>query len=95
MDASEDTTITFYSKPKTFSFMVEEIDNGPKIIEAGGVNQKIKISLLPPEKGLRTLSVEHTDGNIKEGLNLYWVRVLQYNGAMAWSSPIFINYRKK
>ena len=95
LDASEDTSITFYSRPKTFSFVLKEINNGPRIIEAGGVNQKIKISLLPPRKESRTLNVEHTDENMKEGLNLYWVKVLQYNGAMAWSSPIFINYREK
>lgn len=95
LDASEDTTITFYSKPKTFSFMLKEINNEPKIVKARGFNQKIKISLLPSKKGSTTLNVDHTDENMKEGLNVYWVRVLQYNGAMAWSSPIFVNYGEK
>lgn len=94
LDASEDTLITFYSQPKTFSFRLAEISHEPKTVQAGGVNQKIKIYFLPPKRGTNILSLEYTDEDVKEGLNPYWAKVLQYNGAMAWSSPIFIDYRR-
>lgn len=93
LDTSEDTEIIFYSKQKTFSFKPSRISYEPKIIDAGSIDQKVKISLVPLRKGPDNLSLEYTDDEIKGGMNPYWVKVLQYDGAMAWSSPIFAYYR--
>ena len=35
----------------------------------------------------------YTDDMVQPGVSFYYVRVLQRDGAMAWSSPIWVNYR--
>lgn len=34
------------------------------------------------------------DENIGEGASYYYLRIIQENGEMAWSSPIWVNYKK-
>jgi len=41
-------------------------------------------------RGIRT---EYTDENLSPGKHWYYLRVIQDNGEMAWSSPIWVNYK--
>jgi hypothetical protein len=51
-------------------------------------------SLLTTEPGKTEVKLEYIDRNPRSGLNLYYVRLLQANGEVAWSSPIWVNYEK-
>lgn len=42
--------------------------------------------------GPRDATVEHTDRGAEPGVNAYWVKVLQSDFEMAWSSPVFLDY---
>ncbi|MBN1682720.1 hypothetical protein JW865_04115, partial [Candidatus Bathyarchaeota archaeon] len=70
-------------------FKPKDIHYKPKVVEAGGVNQRVKISTIKNDlpETLEFAFIPKT----QKGLNAFWVRVVQSNGAMAWSSPIFIN----
>jgi hypothetical protein len=92
LDASEDAKITFNSKPKTFSFTPLDLKTGAMVIEAGGVDQRIEVKSISDREGPKNVEFEYIDDEIKCGLNVYWVRVQQCDGEMAWSSPIFVNY---
>jgi hypothetical protein len=93
LDAPEDAKIYFYSKPISFSFSIGDIEYYPLIMNAGGVNQKVKVSTITREEPPKSLEFSFVDKDPREGVNPYWVRVVQGNGAMAWSSPIY--YDKK
>jgi hypothetical protein len=42
---------------------------------------------------LRDLGFTWTDRQVPSGTSAYWVRLLQEDGAVAWSSPIFVTRR--
>ncbi len=94
LDAPEDAEVTFYSKPVTFSFRPSEIGYEPLIVDAGGVNQRVRVSAISGERLPMNLEFSHVDEDPEEGLNPYWVRVAQSDGAMAWTSPVFVAYKK-
>jgi hypothetical protein len=91
LEYDEDTEVTFETEPVTFTFRPAEIGYEPKVVEAGGLNQRVKVSTVKEETS-DTLEFSFKDQNAAKGLNAYWVRIVQANGAMAWSSPIFIDY---
>ena len=91
LEYNEDTEVTFETEPVTFKFNPKDIDYEPKVIEAGGLNQRVKVSTVKEETP-DTLKFTYRDRSASKGLSAYWVRIVQSNGAMAWSSPIFINY---
>jgi len=45
------------------------------------------------EPGKRNVDITYQDTQAKPGLNWYYVRVLQADGQIAWSSPIWINLK--
>ena len=94
LDAPEDAEITFYSKPKTFSFKPSSVENEPIIIELGEVNKKIKITKIPSTPLPKEVEFTYKDEAPNGGVNAYWIKVTQSNGALAWSSPIYFNYQE-
>jgi hypothetical protein len=91
LDTPQDTAITLSTGPATFSFTLREIQP-KKVVEAGGIEQKVVVSKVPQEHPSRNVSFKYTDNAVQKGLNAYWVKVTQSDGGMAWSSPIFVNY---
>ena len=94
LDAPEDAEIHFYSKQISFSFKLGEIKYEPMVIEAGGVNQRVKVSTITNDQLPKNLEFTFTDKNPDQGVNPYWIRLLQKDGVMAWSSPIFYEFKK-
>ncbi|MCW3992752.1 MAG: hypothetical protein NWE79_08575, partial [Candidatus Bathyarchaeota archaeon] len=94
LDAPEDAEVTFYSKPVTFSFKPSEIGYEPLVVDAGGVNQRVRVSAISGERLPMNLEFSYVDEDPEDGVNPYWVRVVQSDGAMAWTSPVYVAYRK-
>ena len=89
LESNKETEVTFGTGPITFSFKPKDIGYDPMVVDAGGLNQKIRVSTIKddlPDKLEFTYRPKP-----KKGLNAYWVRIVQSNGAMAWTSPVFIN----
>jgi hypothetical protein len=93
LDAPEDAEVTFNSKPVTFSFKLRDIGYEPLVVEAGGVNQKVKVSAISGGELPRSLDFSYVDEDPMGGVSPYWVRVVQSDGGMAWSSPVYVDYR--
>jgi len=91
LETTEETEIILETAPITYKFNPNDITYEPKEISAGGLNQKIKISTIKRELP-DTLNFTYTDKTASKGLNAYWIRIVQSNGAMAWSSPIYIHH---
>jgi hypothetical protein len=94
LDAPEDAEITLHTGPATFSFKPAEIGYDPLVIEAGGVNQKVRVSSIKGGVLPKDLEFSHVDEEPKPGVNPYWVRVVQSDGTMAWSSPVYYEYSR-
>jgi len=93
LDAPDDAEVHFYSKPVSFTFKPRDVGYEPMVIDAGGVNQRVKVSEISGGDLPRSLEFSYVDGHPKPGVNPYWVRVVQSDGAMAWSSPVYFNYK--
>jgi hypothetical protein len=60
------------------------------VVEGGGLDQKVKISAISKSPLPQNLEFSYVDEDPMEGMNPYWVKVVQSNGGMAWSSPIYV-----
>ena len=92
LDAPEDAEVTFHSKPVSFTFKLGDITYEPYVVDAGGVNQRVKVSAISGRELPKNLEFSYVDKDPIHGVNQYWVRVVQSNGTMAWSSPVYYHY---
>ena len=74
------------------SVRLQELAAGPKIVEIGELNRKVAVSLAPAPGGAEAAEFTFVDPSPEPGINPYWVRVVQTDMEMAWSSPIFVDY---
>ena len=75
-----------------FSVSLQELTEGPKEVEIGELDRKVTVSFAPGAGGTETAEFTFTDESPDPGINPYWVRVVQTDMEMAWSSPIFVDY---
>lgn len=87
------TRLTFESGPATVSVTAVEITPQPRVFRAGGVNQEVLVSRIDPDARERKIDVAWSDVPPASGRQAYWVRLVQTDGGMAWSSPIFVDTR--
>jgi len=92
LDAPEDAEVTFHSNPVSFTFKLSDITYEPYVVDAGGVNQRVKVSAISGCELPKNLEFSYVDKDPNHGVNQYWVRVVQSNGTMAWSSPVYYHY---
>jgi hypothetical protein len=97
IDHDENTELAFNSEQLNFTIKYSDISEQLKVFHAGGVNLKVEVNLANQKcknvhEYLSACNIQHQfqilDKNSTGG-NAYWVRVLQEDGNMAWSSPIF------
>ena len=98
LDYNENTEVVFRTQQAEFSFKPSDVGEDIRTFPAGGVNLKVEVSLANEdcrdvEEFITASSVDYTFAKVKHNAadegNAYWVRVLQEDGHMAWSSPIF------
>jgi hypothetical protein len=85
-------------------FMGDEFDSNRKPslkIRAIGTERIDKVDIIrnneyvsTQEPKTKKVTLTFTDMSPKEGMNLYYVRFLQQNGEVAWSSPMWVNYSR-
>jgi hypothetical protein len=82
---------TFHLKlgPVDEHLEVGDLDHQPRRFPAGGVNLEVRVSRGRPEGRSTDRTFEWTDSEPPDRPCAYWIRVLQMDGHMAWSSPIY------
>ncbi len=91
-DESEGTVLEFSTGIYSFSIRTSEIA-GPRTFECGGLDLHVTVERLPGPLG-ETFSGAFTDVKGEPGTTAaYHVKVLQTDGAAAWSSPIYVTFR--
>ncbi len=76
----------------SFGVSLEELERGPVEMDIGVLNRKVTVSLAPEPRDAEEVAFTFTDGSPGPGINPYWVRVMQTDMEMAWSSPIYLDY---
>ncbi|MFQ5961291.1 MAG: DUF3604 domain-containing protein [Candidatus Methylomirabilales bacterium] len=94
IEGGPETLLTFETAPKRVDVRLGDITEQPLIFPAGGIRQQVSFQRVSPTPGPRAVRFSFRDADWSPGWNAYFVRVLQEDGAMAWSSPIFIRRRE-
>src|SRR5439155_498458 len=86
-------------------FMGEEFDTSEKPVlelRATGTSKIVRVDLVRNNQyiyfaapGRTSVFVKYTDDQPQQGTNLYYFRLLQDDGEVAWASPIWVNYGSK
>ena len=76
---------------KNFAVKISSLGTKGRSYELGDVGKKISAYRLPPAAGSRELAVEFTPDwkDLKKGDNPLYVCLVQEDGQLAWSSPIY------
>jgi hypothetical protein len=89
LDAPDDARLTFETGPVSFGFALSELTAGAKAVDAGGLRQRVTASWVPRGETPNEAHFSYRDAVCQPGDHAYWLRVIQRDGAMAWSSPIW------
>ncbi len=90
VDGGAETILSFESGPASFRLALGELKNGPVRVNAGGVDQHVRVWRAPATPTPTEAAFTFTDRAVRPGTHAYFVRVLQADGEMAWSSPIYV-----
>ena len=89
LNAPPETTLDFKTSVLNRTVSLQEINNSPIVVNAGGIDMKVVFERLPLGAG-EEVAFTFRETALSTGCHPYWVRVLQTDGAKAWASPIYI-----
>jgi len=90
VDAPDDAEVHFETGPSTFDFRLDRVRAEDLRVDAGNEGQAVLISTQHCEGQSTVAEFDFTEADIRPGLHMYWVRVLQTDFHRAWTSPIFV-----
>ena len=82
------TVLSFNTPVIQHAVSLAEIAGGPIAVEAGGIDIKVVFEHQPLGIG-RDVEFSFRESELPAGCHPCWVRVVQTDGAKAWSSPIY------
>jgi hypothetical protein len=68
-----------------------DLKSGPGVVDLGILDRKLTVGLAP-EPGPEAVEFAFRDPSPAPGINPYWVKVVQADMEMAWTSPVFVDY---
>jgi hypothetical protein len=95
IDAPDDAKVTFKAGPANLSFTLEEVRANDLRWDLGGLEQYVAASTLHTDNGACDAEFEYVDEKPADGEQAYWVRVVQTDFHRAWSSPIYVDPKKR
>ena len=90
VDAPPEARLRFEAAPCTFEVKLGEIGAKPKVFAAGGVGQQVLIKRLRDAPSPLEVAFSWTDEQAPAGRAVYYVKVVQVDGALAYSSPFYV-----
>ena len=88
-----DTTLHFTSAPATLAMRLDELADVEELVRPGttGVASEVRISHDSEDRALYDAAFTYQDPEpLQQDPTPYFVRVTQYDGEMAWCSPVFV-----
>ena len=60
------------------------------LFEAGGLGRRIRVFRLPDENTHRSVEIERRISLVDDRDNAIYVRIIQQDGHVIWSSPVYV-----
>ncbi len=89
--AGESPSVEFECEAIRQQVSVGVLGPDPLVFDAGGVNREVRFSLCSFEGRPEQLELTYQPPRSPAGAHAYWVKLVQLDGHMAWSSPIFVH----
>jgi hypothetical protein len=90
LEGGNETALQFASAPASFRVGLVDLLKGPVRVDAGGVDQHVRVWRTEQRQAPSQVSFTFTEGPSTSGLRPYYVRIMQTDGEMAWSSPLYV-----
>jgi hypothetical protein len=74
---------------KEFILPIKNINQIPKIFNMGGLDAKVEVYRVSENEETKIINFKYKPKKLNDGNNPVFVKVIQKNGHMAWSSPIY------
>ena len=91
-DGPDETVLSLRTPPCSFDLTAGTIRSGVSTFEAGGLKRRVEIGPAPDEAASPDADLR-INIPVQPGGQAVWVRVIQTDGAMAWSSPVVVTGR--
>lgn len=75
----------------SFNCGLSDLSIAGEELDLGILERKLTVSRVK-EPGPRSVEFQYTDSDPKPGINPYWVRVVQADMNMGWTSPVFVDF---
>jgi hypothetical protein len=85
-------TISFESPVVAFEVAIADVGESGHTVEAGGIGRRVVVERLTDAPAPTAIDFTWRDPAIEPGWNAYHVRLKQRNGALAWTSPLFVHF---
>ncbi|MCW5771878.1 MAG: DUF3604 domain-containing protein, partial [Rhodospirillaceae bacterium] len=93
LDADDAAVIALRTATANADFTLGDIRRGGIVIEAGLVEQRVVAETLPAAFTAREAAFTHRDLDAPMGESAYFLRLVQADGEMAWSTPVWVTRR--
>ncbi len=89
VDAPDGANLAIDTAQMSVAVPLARLREGPVSFADARPDREIALRFLPADPGPASWRGEFRDPNPRPGWNAYWFRARQWDGAIAWSSPIF------
>lgn len=90
-DSAESAVLDFRSEPVSFRESVADLLSGDRTYRGAGAVGNLTIGPVPAAPGPLDVSFEFVDRSPLDGRHAYWLRVIEEDNEMAWSTPIWVD----
>ena len=91
LDAPPDAELRLRTPVADLDVPVRQLAGGRTLTHGGGgVDLRVSFRRLPVRDLTQTLEVMHADEDPPAGVQPYWLRATQEDGAQAWTSPVYL-----
>jgi hypothetical protein len=89
--APDDAILSVVTPQVSVAVPISRLRGGPASFADETPLRELELRFLPRDLGPSAWRGEFRDGAARPGWNAYWFRVRQWDGGIAWSSPIFVD----
>jgi hypothetical protein len=91
LDGRDGAILAFEAGPARFAKRLDELDSDPWRFDAGAVGRWVELECVDPEFDRNTVEIRQTVPASEAVDGAYYLRVVQKDCEMAWTSPIYVD----
>ena len=91
IDRRDGAVLAFEAGPARFVKRLDELGTDPWRFDAGAVGRWVELEWVDPESDRNLVEIAHTVPASRAAAGAYYLRVVQKDCEMAWTSPIYVD----